>query len=458
MVEIRPQPGKQEQFLRSHADIAFYGGAAGGGKSWALLIEAIRHSGNPNFGAVIFRRTSPQITNEGGLWDESNKVFPQLGAEANRGRLRWRFPEGAKVTFAHMQHEQNRFDWQGSQIPLIGYDELTHFTWRQFSYLLSRNRSTCGIRPYIRGTCNPDPDSWVADFISWWLDPDTGLAIEERSGVVRYFYTIDNEPVWGDTAEELIEEYGAMFETPDGNIIRPKSFTFVPSSVYDNRILLQQNPEYLANLKTMPKVDRERLLAGNWKIKESAGLYFQRTSFGVELRRPAGRYVRGWDLASTEPSPGNPDPDYTAGVLVCEKKRAGFCVVDVVRDQLSPGKVENLLLETAQRDGRDVLQAFFVDPGQAGKSQRLYLSRVLKGFKLSFIPTTKGKIEMASPVSAQVESGEFTYCKGMWNRAFFGELEEFPEGGHDDMVDGLSRAFYELTRGNTIRGGKALRG
>ena len=87
----------------------------------------------------------------------------------------WR--RGGKIKFAHLQFDNTVYDWQGAQITLIGFDELTHFTAHQFFYMVSRNRSTCGVRPYIRATCNPDADSWVADFLAWWINPETGLPI-----------------------------------------------------------------------------------------------------------------------------------------------------------------------------------------------------------------------------------------------------------------------------------------
>jgi len=91
-------------------------------------------------------------------------------------------------------------------VPFIGFDELTHFTKKQFFYLLSRNRSTCGVRPYIRATCNPDPDSWVKELIEWRVDPETGYIIKERDGVIRYF-TVDNSNiVRGDTREEVVKK------------------------------------------------------------------------------------------------------------------------------------------------------------------------------------------------------------------------------------------------------------
>ena len=126
---IQPQPGPQEMFLSSPADIAIYGGAAGGGKSYALLLEALRHTNNKNFGAVIFRKNANQIMSEGGLWDTASEIYPYAGGKPSRNpRPTWKFPSGAKISFAHLEYEKDKLGWQGSQIPLIGFDELTHFT------------------------------------------------------------------------------------------------------------------------------------------------------------------------------------------------------------------------------------------------------------------------------------------------------------------------------------------
>jgi len=190
---IKPQPGPQTAFLSSPADIAIYGGGAGGGKTWGLLMEPLRHVSNPGFGAVFFRRSTVQIRNEGGLWDESAVLYPQIGGDPKEHTLSWAFPTGASVSFAHLEHDKTRFNWQGSQIPLICFDELTHFSAVQFWYMVSRNRSMCGVRPYIRATCNPDADSWVADLIAWWIDQDTGLPIAERAGKLRWFVRVGED-------------------------------------------------------------------------------------------------------------------------------------------------------------------------------------------------------------------------------------------------------------------------
>ena len=111
----------------------------------------------------------------------------------------WRWPHGSKIKFSHLQLETTVHDWQGAQIALICFDELTHFTAYQFFYMVSRNRSTCGVKPYIRATCNPDADSWVAEFLAWWIDHETGYPIPERVGVLRY-YIRDCRPSFPSTA------------------------------------------------------------------------------------------------------------------------------------------------------------------------------------------------------------------------------------------------------------------
>lgn len=443
-IAIRPQPGPQEAFLSTPADIAIYGGAAFGGKSFALLLESVRHSDNPKFGAVIFRRTTKMIRAEGGLWDTAEELFPQLEAVSNISGLSWTFPSGSKVTFAHLEHEKNKLDWQGSQVAMLGFDELTHFTASQFWYLLSRNRSGSGVAGYIRATTNPDPDSWVADLIAWWIDPETGYAIPERSGVVRWFVRYRNELMWADSKEELLEQYP--------NLI-PKSLTFIASSFRDNKIGMEKDPAYMASLDALPEVDRERLKFGNWKIKPAAGDFFKSPWF--EIVEPGQvpkelAQVRYWDRAGTEPSPQNTDPDYTAGVKVGKDKSDGtYYVLHVARDRKRPAGVLKLIHGTAQADSIGCTVALEQDPAQAGKAEAEWYVRELAGFDVRVIPPQGAKEIRARPASAQAEAGKIKIVKGHWNKAFIDELENFPKGAHDDQVDGLSGAINYLESNNT---------
>jgi hypothetical protein len=260
---IRPNSVPQETFLASAADIAVYGGSAGGGKSWALLLDAMRFAANPAYGAVLFRRTSPQITNEGGLWDESGKLYPLAGATPLVGSLDWRFPSGANIGFRHLQHEATKYNWQGAQVPMLGFDELTHFSESQFWYLVSRNRSTCGVRPWIRGTCNADAGSWVKTLVGPWVDRKHPL-FPTPHGAILWLVRKDGKYHWGRTREELAGRFPG---------IPPKSVTFVRADVFDNKDLLRVNPEYLANLYAQSPVEQARLLRGDWDVVNEGLVY-----------------------------------------------------------------------------------------------------------------------------------------------------------------------------------------
>jgi predicted phage terminase large subunit-like protein len=439
MEGIRPQPGAQEKFLACPADIAIYGGAAGGGKSFGLLMEPLRHIANKDFGGVVFRRTSPQITNEGGLWDEAGKLYPLLGGDPRIGNLEYHFPTQSCISFRHLQHEATIYDWQGAQVPFIGFDELTHFTKRQFFYLLSRNRSTCGVKRYIRATCNPDADSWVAEFIAWWIDQETGLPIPERAGIIRYFTRVNDTIVWGDSPDALRSKYGEKVE--------PKSATFIPAKLSDNPALLAADPGYLANLMALPLVERERLLGGNWKIRPAAGLYFKRHWCKIVDAAPAvGRRVRYWDLAATEKTEIN-DPDFTESVRLSVDPAGIYYVEDHRAMRESPHGVEEAIKNTVSADGTGIEIGIPQDPAQAGKAQAEYLIRRLSGYTARARIERGDKTTRFGPFSAECEAGNVRVVRGPWNTGFFDNLEAFPEAAHDDTADACSGAFSMLQSG-----------
>lgn len=438
-VIIKPQAGPQLQFLRSTADVVVYGGAAGGGKTWALLLDPLRFAAlKPvaGFGAVIFRRTSPQITQEGGLWDEAGKIFPLARGVPNKTRLEWNWPQyKTRIRFAHMQYDQDRFNWQGSQIAYIGFDELTHFTEEQFFYMFSRNRSTSGVRPRIRATTNPDPDSWVKVFLAPWVD-DT-FPTPAVGGEIRYFIREGGNIVWlpqGATHPDM------------------KSVTFIPANVYDNLALLKVNPEYLANLKALPLVERERLLNSNWNIRQE-GKMFKREWFPLLDAIPGDieERVRFWDKAATEAKKNSrrQGPDYTASVLLGRRTRGShprYLVLDATWDQLDPGGVEQLIKATAAQDGQEVKIRIEQEPGASGKSDVYnYVTNVLEGYDVDGIRATGPKEVRAAAFSAQAKVGNVGLLRSWWNNGYLNFLCAFPdELIHDDPVDASSGAFNEV--------------
>ena len=449
---LKPQKGPQEQFLATPADICVYGGAAGGGKSYGLLLTALRYKNTPGFGCTIFRRNFNQIFAQGGLWDESMKIFRGIrGADPKFSRGQWWFRDNegqivSKVSFAHIERDEDVSKWQGSQLCEIGFDELTHFSEKTFFFMLSRNRSACGVKPFVRATCNPDADSWVAKFIAWWIDPETGYPIPERSGKLRWFIRRDEILYWANTKQELWERFDLRTDEEKGE---PRSVTFIMSKLSDNKELLRVNPGYLANLKALSIIERERLLHGNWRIKAAAGLFFKRTQIGEILEQvpqDVVQWVRCWDLAATEKSETG-DPAYTAGVLIGKRKNGRYVVADVINKQMSAIDVRKTIKLTAQTDRatyKRVRIRLPKDPGQAGKEQAESYIKFLAGFNVVAMAETGSKEARAEPMAAQWQAGNFDIVAGPWNEEYLNQLENFPDSKFKDMVDASSNGFMEL--------------
>ena len=449
---LKPQEGPQTKFMSTPADICIFGGAAGGGKSFGLLLGLLRYKNVPGFGSTIFRKNFTQIFAQGGLWDESLDIFSSIrGAEQNVSRGQWKFKNKkgevlSKITFAHIERDDEVSKWQGSQICGLCFDELTHFSKKVFFYMLSRNRSSCGVKPFVRATCNPDADSWVADFISWWIDQDTGYPIPERSGILRWFIRREDEVIWADSKEELWERF--ELKSPEERA-EPRSVTFIMSQLSDNKELMRINPSYYANLKALPTVERERLLYGNWKIKPAAGLYFKRTQLGAiidVLPDDVTQWVRCWDLAATEKDE-NGDAAYTAGVLIGKRKNGRYVIADVINRQMGAADVRNMIKLTAQADRakyKRVRIRLPQDPGQAGKEQAESYIKFLSGFDVTAVKESGSKEARAEPMAAQWQAGNFDLLYGDWNESYLYQLENFPDGKFKDMVDASANGFAEI--------------
>lgn len=444
----------QRSFMSTRADIAIYGGAAGGGKTFALLLEALRHIGVNGFTAAIFRRTKPQIKKPGGPWQESLKMYAGLGARPNMLELSWRFPSGARIEFHHLQYEQDTAAWLGAQVALLCFDQLETFTEGQFWDMLARNRSASSVVPYVRATCNPDPDCFLykggsdQGLISWWIDKETGLPIPERSGVLRWFVRRDEQLSWADSPEEL----RAMHPNVPASEFQPKSVTFIPASVYDNVDLMRANPEYLANLMALTRVKRLRMLGGNWKVRASAGNVFRPEWFKIAPALPSdiSKQIRSWDLASTLDT-GKNDPDWCCSFRVGMRVDKSIWIWGCVRFRGGSLDVENAIENTARRDGVMVEGLIEQEGGSSGKGWPDMIIRTrLQGLTYRYQKPVGNKIDRASPLSAQAEVGNVYLVDGPWVQAFLNEAENFPEGGHDDQVDAVSAGYNWLVQSGIL--------
>lgn len=450
-MNFKPQPGPQTEYFTNPADIIIYGGAGGSGKSFSLLLDPLRRIHIPGFTSVILRRTYPEIQNQGGLWDDSEKIYPFKGGVPRESDLSWHFPKfNNSIKFSHMEHEKTKYNYQGAQICYLAFDEVTHFSENQFFYMLSRNRSTCGIKPYIRATCNPDADSWVSELIAYWINQETGYPIPERSGVIRWFIRSGDAIFWDDSVEQLRQETEGFIPEID---FLPKSITFIPAKLEDNPALTSKDPGYRGNLLALSFVDRERLLGGNWLIRHSAGNMFRTTWFNFldiqELPAPINKMnrVRWWDTAATEPNPDNKDPDWSAGVLLAEYQ-GRFYVLDLQHFRKTPAQTEAHFLATAEMDGRDILIGMEQEPGSAGKREiDRFKTTLFKGYNFRGETSSGDKVTRAKPLSAAVENGLFYVIRASWNYEFISDLTHFPDPKfHDDVVDSCSAAFEYLNR------------
>lgn len=457
------QEGPQSQFVNSTADICVYGGAAFAGKTYGELLQPVlpdpflkgstlRLCDTPGFAAVIFRRDTTQIRNPGAMWDESVVMYRVFGAHSVTGPLEHTFSGGQVVKFAHLEHENSKYAWDGAQVPHLGFDQLEHFTETQFFYMLSRNRDPSGrVRPRVRATCNPETDSWLARFLAWWIGED-GFPIPERAGKVRWYVRLDDVLHWADTREALVKQfYIAELPADHRDQPQPKSVQFIPGKITDNALGMKKDPTYYATLRAMPRVERERLLGGNWKVRPSAGLMFNRDWCPVvEFAAPDTQWVRYWDLAATKPSAENPDPDWTVGLkLGFSYQRNKYILARVQRMRETAGTVRIRMRTTAEGDTEECRVGFPQDPAQAGKDQAQQLVKHMEGFNASARIESGDKVVRFSSFSSQAEHGNVERLAdlGADGEDFLRALENFPDGTHKDDADACSGAFAMFQEG-----------
>ena len=291
----------------------------------------------------------------------------------------------------------------------------------------------------------------MAPLISWWLGDD-GYPIVERSGIIRWFVRIGARLEWADSPEDLVEKFGEDAE--------PTSLTFIASSVYDNKILLAKDPAYLARLKALLPVERERLLYGNWKIRAEAGMLFHRDWFEIVKAVPAGGVeVRFWDFAATEKELKGREPAYTAAVL--QRKIGGIYYIMHSTDvQEGPAKVDrmfhNVALQDAQRlDDSETryMVRWEVEPGSAGKRENARLIRTLAGLDAKGVRPQGEKVTRALPFAIQAQAGNVKLLAGPWNERWLIHMHHQPDLKEKDIMDATSGGFIALThQGGSWRG------
>lgn len=384
---------------------AFYGGAAGGGKSEALLMAAAQYVEVPSYSALILRKTLPDLNQAGALIPRSHEWWGGTQAKWHESKKRWTFPSGAVIRFGYLETRADLNNYMGSEYQFIGWDELTQFTFDLYRFLFSRLRrkATMHVPLRMRGASNP-----------------------------------------GNVGHEWVKQ---RFLTEGHTFGR----VFVPAKLSDNPSIDAE--EYEKSLNELDPITRTQLLEGDWDVLGGGG-NFHREWFDVMDVVPAQaeRIVRYWDTASTAPLPGREsEADWTVGTKMMRLNNEYF-ILDVTRFQGGPADVERVVSLTARADGERTEIYMEQEPGASGKIMiDHYQKKVLAGYYFQGIRSTGPKAVRAGQFASMCAAKNVHLIRGNWITSWLDELASFPNGAHDDQVDSAAGAFNQLTLGGELR-------
>ena len=405
---IAPASKPQEMFLTTPdwVDICFYGGQAGGGKTWAGLAHHAKYMHDPLYRGLTLRRTTPMLLKPGAVWDEAKQLFKELDpkCQIKIKDLKLIPRSGAEISFSHFERVDDTDNFQGAQISSCVMEELCQFEESQFNYILSRLRTKANMKPNMRATMNPDPDSWVRKYVDWYLYPEGhelhGRPDPEKQGAIRWFVRIDNELHWADSKEEIVEKF------PQST---PLSFRFISASVYDNPYI---EKSYIAFLEGLPRIEKEILLWGNWEARPETSGLVKREWFKESKHEPAWtdivKTVRAYDFAGTLKSPDSGyDPDYTASVKMSKLKDGTYFIHDIRRTRIRFGEWKQFILDAAKEDGNKVDIILPIDPGVSAKAATTMLSREIseEGYFVRTMKATGKKVDRFRPFASMCMNG-----------------------------------------------------
>lgn len=425
-----PHAGPQSRYLRLVCFEALYGGAAGGGKSDALLIDATRgidRGHGAAYSAILFRRTYDDL--ERSLIRRSYDLYPRLGGKFNASKFVWRFPRGETIAFRHLQHELDVLAHKSAQYQFVGFDELTSFEEFPYVYMFSRLRSAHGVPCRMRAATNPGDvgHQWVRKRFLPWVSRRTPRPA--LPGEIRYFVRR------GETDTEVPRG-------TSGALAR----TFVPAKLADNPTLEQGDPEYRARLAQLPGLEQARLVGGDWDAEPALKEYFDRAKVRRIKQRPRADQVlarcRGWDFGAS-PSPKS---DASAGVLVAWVRGFGPVVEHVVHFRGAPDEVHAQFAATLAADHAAdprTITTIPLDPGAAGLMAAAEFQRRYPQFELRPVRPSGDKRTRFGGFSSRALAGTAAVVEdGTWDHeGYYAEAEGFPLAGHDDRVDATSDGY-----------------
>lgn len=410
-IPIKPTAKQTAALLMGNIKEMLYGGAAGGGKSVFLLAAALQYVDMPGYSAALFRKTFSDLMLPGALIPMSKEWLQPYIATGevhwNDKDKRYTFKEsGATLTFGYLDAKGDELRYQGAEFQFVGMDECTHIDPVAYRYLFSRMRRTKGLKGNIplrfRAACNPG-----GKYGDYYYE--------------RFF--VDN-----------LDENG-----------KPRRI-FLQAGLADNPHL--DADAYREALAELDPITRAQLEEGNWEIRPKGDLFDKSWIMSVNyMDIPAHtRWVRFWDLAAIDPrykrNKHSTDPDWSVGFKLGYADGL-YYVGDILKVQKAPGDLEEIIYNTAVADGYSCAIRMEEEGGSSGiANTERYARNILQGFNFAGVKPVVSKIERARPVAAACQTGTVfisNRCRNLTD--FYAQLEAFPAGTHDDIIDGFSGAF-----------------
>ena len=387
---------------------AFYGGAAGGGKSDALLMAALQYVDIPGYNAILIRDSYQNLNKPEALVPRSHEWLQPTDAAWIGEKKLWRFPSGATLSFGYLDGPYDHFNYQSAEFQFVGIDECVAIREHQALYMFSRLRRVKAHKVPIRyRTASNPPQRLQAERGDWvktrYVNPKT-----RRQGIV-----------------------------------------FISARIDDNPYL--DKDEYVYSLNKLDPITRQQLLLGDWDVNIK-GRMFDRSWFKLAKEAPSvfTQTVRYWDLAATEEDPEK-EPAYTAGCRMGKTTDGLYYITSMMRFRHAPRQVEALVRQAADLDKKGVWIWMEQEPGSSGVNTiDHYRRNVLPEFVFKGDKVTGNKIERASPFASQAEAGNVVLVEGHWNEQFLEEIEFFPDGKFKDQTDAASGAFEKLANVGVI--------
>ena len=445
---LAPASIPQEQFLSSESTITLYSGSAGAGKTFAIILNLVKLILKKNSTIVVFRRTSTELRQGGGIWQETTSVFRKMFGK--QVIIRDRTLEiilpatNSSIKLSHLQYSSDVQSHLGAQYSAIFFDEAVLFDFEeQILPLMGRLRNAnVDYKPQLYLATNPKYGHPIMHMIKDFYLDEEGIPLPSRSNIERYFVRQDGKFIWYDTMKEAEAIHGEGI---------PRSFRSIRAHVTDNIPLMKSNKDYYYNLLALPPIKRKIFLDGSWYSREEEAGYYKRHFTEVIPYAPykPSKRVRSWDTASTPISTASPDPDWTRGVLVSKDKAGYYTIEDIASMRDRPHKVEELILQHARTDPQGTSVVLNVDPGSAGLAYVDHLRKSLAemGVYCKVIRSNKNKLQRFLPFSAIAEAGYTRVVSADWNEDWFEEAERFTgqrHNGHDDICDAVSLAVEAL--------------